>query len=270
MSIDWFTFSAQILNFVLLVWLLKRFLYRPILNAIEAREQRISDELANAAELQAEAKKERERYRLKLEEFEQQRDQRLAGMHEEVREEYRRLLAEARDKVDALGRKRMQALRDNVENLGEVLGQRLQREVFAISGKILSELASQSLQDSMVEKFTSRLRSLDGDAAAALRKVVEVDGKILLLRSAFELSKEQLAAIKSALEDICAGAIDLRFDIEPALLAGIELVANGHKIAWSVSDYLAALEKSVGEVLPSAAAGKSPAATPQSPRGENA
>jgi F-type H+-transporting ATPase subunit b len=270
MSIDWFTFSAQILNFVLLVWLLKRFLYRPILDAIEAREQRISDELKNAAELQAEAEEERERYRLKLEELEQQRDQRLAGMHEEVREEYERLLAEARDKVDALGRKRMQALKDNVDNLNELLGQRLQREVFAISGKILSELASQSLQDRMVDKFVSRLRSLDGDAAAALRKVVEADGNTLLLRSAFELSQEQQAAIRSALEDICAGAIDLHFDTEPALLAGIELVANGHKIAWSVSDYLAALEKSVGEVLPSAVAGECRAAEPDSPRGENA
>ena len=270
MSIDWFTFSAQIINFVLLVWLLKRFLYRPILDAIEAREQRISEELKNAAELQADAQRERERYRLKLEEFEQQREQRLAGVREEARGEHQRLLAEVRDKVDALGRKRMQALNDKVDNLSELLGERLQREVFAISDKILSELASQSLQDRMVEKFGSRLRSLDAAAAAALRQVVEADGKTLLLRSAFELSEPQLAAIRSALEDICAGAIDLRVETEAALLAGIELLANGHKIAWSVSDYLAALEKSVAEILPSADAGERPAAVPHSAQGENA
>jgi F-type H+-transporting ATPase subunit b len=37
MLIDWFTVGAQVLNFLILVWLLKRFLYGPILDAIDAR-----------------------------------------------------------------------------------------------------------------------------------------------------------------------------------------------------------------------------------------
>ena len=37
MLIDWFTVGAQALNFIILVWLLKRFLYKPILDAIDAR-----------------------------------------------------------------------------------------------------------------------------------------------------------------------------------------------------------------------------------------
>ena len=49
MLIDWFTVGAQVLNFLILVWLLKRFLYKPILNAIDAREKRIAAELADAA-----------------------------------------------------------------------------------------------------------------------------------------------------------------------------------------------------------------------------
>jgi F-type H+-transporting ATPase subunit b len=49
MLIDWFTVGAQVLNFLILVWLMKRFLYQPILDAIDAREQRIAAELANAA-----------------------------------------------------------------------------------------------------------------------------------------------------------------------------------------------------------------------------
>ncbi|MFQ3186924.1 MAG: F-type H+-transporting ATPase subunit b, partial [Marinomonas primoryensis] len=53
MLIDWFTVIAQLINFLVLVWLLKRFLYRPILNAIDAREKRIADELADADEKRA-------------------------------------------------------------------------------------------------------------------------------------------------------------------------------------------------------------------------
>ena len=48
MLIDWFTVAAQALNFLILVWLMKRFLYKPILNAIDAREKLIAKELADA------------------------------------------------------------------------------------------------------------------------------------------------------------------------------------------------------------------------------
>ena len=44
MLIDGFTVGAQVLNFLILVWLMKRFLYQPILDAIDAREQRIAAE----------------------------------------------------------------------------------------------------------------------------------------------------------------------------------------------------------------------------------
>ena len=56
MLVDWFTVAAQVVNFVILVWLLKRFLYQPILHAIDAREQRIALSLADAAAKEAEAR----------------------------------------------------------------------------------------------------------------------------------------------------------------------------------------------------------------------
>jgi len=60
MLIDWFTVGAQVLNFLILVWLLKHFLYKPILNAIDAREKRIASELADADAKKSEAQKERD------------------------------------------------------------------------------------------------------------------------------------------------------------------------------------------------------------------
>ena len=57
MLIDWFTIGAQVLNFLILVWLLKRFLYKPILHAIDAREKRIAKELADADAKQSRSRK---------------------------------------------------------------------------------------------------------------------------------------------------------------------------------------------------------------------
>ena len=62
MLIDWFTVGAQALNFVVLVWLLKRLLYKPILAAIDSREKRIAAELADADEKRTQAKRERDEY----------------------------------------------------------------------------------------------------------------------------------------------------------------------------------------------------------------
>ena len=74
MLIDWFTVAAQVLNFLILVWLLKRFLYRPILDAIDAREKRIAlAELADAAAKRTEAEQERDEFQHKNAAFEQQR-----------------------------------------------------------------------------------------------------------------------------------------------------------------------------------------------------
>ena len=73
MLIDWFTVIAQVINFLILVWLLKRFLYRPILNAIDAREKRIAAEIADTSPNNADAMKQREEFQHKNEEFDKQR-----------------------------------------------------------------------------------------------------------------------------------------------------------------------------------------------------
>ena len=105
MLIDWFTVGAQALNFLILVWLMKRFLYKPILDAIDAREKRIAGELADAAAKKAEARKERDEFQHKNEEFDQQRAALLSKATDEAKAERLRLLDEARKAADALSAK---------------------------------------------------------------------------------------------------------------------------------------------------------------------
>ena len=81
MKIDWFTVIAQVINFLVLVWLLKRFLYKPILNAIEEREKKVSEQLTDAAEKMDEANEKLNQYQQKNEEF----DQKKKEMMDEVR-----------------------------------------------------------------------------------------------------------------------------------------------------------------------------------------
>src|SRR5580698_7315348 len=162
MLIDWFTIGAQALNFLILVWLMKRFLYKPILNAIDAREKRIAAELANAEMKKAEAQKERDELQRKNEKFDHERAVLLGKATDEAKAEKQRLLDEARKESDALHIKRQEALQNEQRTLNQEIIRWTQKEVFAIARKTLVDLAATSLEERMSEMFIQRLRALIG------------------------------------------------------------------------------------------------------------
>ena len=249
MLIDWFTVGAQALNFLILVWLLKRFLYKPILHAIDEREKRIATELANADKKKAEAQKERDEFKHKNEEIDQQRAALLSKATDEAKAERQRLLDEARKAAAALSSKRQETLRNEEHNLHQAISRRTQQEVFAIARKVLTDLATTSLEERMGEVFTRRLREMDSQAKAGLDEALKTASEPALVRSAFALPVEQRAAIQNALNETFSAEIRVRFETAPDLISGIELTTNGQKVAWSIADYLASLEKGVDELL---------------------
>ena len=249
MLIDWFTVGAQALNFIILVWLLKRFLYRPILNAVDAREKRIAAELADADAKKAEAQKERDEYQHKNEEFGQQRAALLSKATDEAKAERQRLFDDARKAADALSAKRQEALRRDANTLNQAIRRRTQQEVFAIARKALTDLAAASLEERMSEAFTHRLRTIGGKAKEGIAAALKTASEPAVVRSAFDLPEAQRAAIQKALNETFSAEVPVRFETAPDLVSGIELATNGQKIAWSIADYLASLEKGVDELL---------------------
>ena len=249
MLIDWFTVGAQVVNFLILVGLLKRFLYKPILNTIDSREKRIAAELADAYSKKTEAQKELDEFQHKNEEFDKQRAGLLSQATDEAKAERQRLLDEARETADALSAKRQEALKIDACNLSKAISHRTQQEVFAIARKALSDLATTSLEERLAEVFTRRLREMDDKAKVDLAEVLKTASAPAFVRSAFELPAEQRAAIQNALNETFSAEIHVRFETAPDLISGIEFTANGHKIAWSIADYLASLEKGVDELL---------------------
>ena len=269
MLIDWFTVGAQVVNFLILVWLLKRFLYRPILDAIDAREKRIAKELADADAKRAEAQKERDEFQHKNEAFDEQRSGLLVKATIDAKAEYQRLLGEARQAADALSARRQKALRDDARSLSKTISQRAGQEVFAIARKALMDLATTSLEERMGEVFNRRLREMDGKAKTGLGQALKTASEPALVRSAFDLPAEQRTAIQKALNETFSAAIDLRFETAPDLVSGIELSTNGQKVGWSITDYLTSLERGVDEFFEekdNAAAGAEPKPTPEAPK----
>jgi F-type H+-transporting ATPase subunit b len=249
MLIDWFTVGAQALNFLILVWLLKHFLYKPILNVIDARETKIAKELADADAKKAEAQKEHDEFQHKNEEFDQQRAALLTKATNEAKVERQRIVDEARKAADVLSAKRQESLRNDAHNLNQAISRLAQKEVFAITRKALADLATTSLEERMGEVFDRRLRELDDKAKSVLREALKKNSEPALIRSTFDLPAAQQKAIQNALNETFAAEVHVRFETALDLVSGIEFTTNGQKVAWSISDYLTSLEKKVVELL---------------------
>jgi F-type H+-transporting ATPase subunit b len=257
MLIDWFTVGAQALNFLVLVWLMKRFLYKPILDAIDVREKRIAAELADASAKKAEAQKERDEFQHKNDEFDQQRAALLSKATDGAKAECRRLLDETHEGAGALRAAQQEALKNEAQNLNQAITRRAQQEVFAITRKALTDLATVSLEERMGEVFTRRLREINGKAKECVAGALKTASDAGLVRSTFDLPAEQRAAIQNALNETFASEVRIRFETAPDLIGGIEFTTNGQKVAWSIADYLASLERGVGELLNKQAVAKS-------------
>ncbi|MHC5538218.1 F0F1 ATP synthase subunit delta [Singulisphaera rosea] len=249
----WFTIAAQVVNFLILVWLFKRFLYKPILNAIDEREKGIAAQLAAAEATQVEARKDRDGFQQKNDVFDKERAVLLKKATDEAKSERDRLLDQARKDADSLRANRQEALLIEQKNLSRDIARWTHKEVFAIARRTLTDLADASLEQRIGDVFVDRVRALSGEAKEPLATSFKTSNRKVSVRSAFDLSPAQRTAIESAVKETFAPDAQVQFATAPELVSGIELTTNGLKIAWSIADYLSTLEKSAGELLNAAA-----------------
>ncbi len=262
MLINWFTVAAQVLNFLVLMWLLKRFLYAPVLRAIDARETGIAARLAEAETKQKEAQAERDDFHQKTEAFDQQRDALLQKATQDAAAEQERLVAAARKDADTKRLEWQDALRNEQHSLGKEITRRTQKGVFDIARKTLAELATTDLEGSMSSVFITRLHHLSRAEHDQLVASLKASSQTAVVRSAFDLPPAQRAAIETAITEIFETPTHLQFVTAPNLVSGIELATDGQKVAWNISDLLGTLEKSVDELLEEKSAAVKKKATP--------
>jgi F-type H+-transporting ATPase subunit b len=243
MLIDWFTVFAQMINFLVLIALLKHFLYRPVLNAIAAREQRIAQELSAAKNAVAAAKTELAQLTLERQVLQQQREAVLTTAQETALAEQSRVLEQAHvaaRRIQEDGRLGAQA---EFQQLRGLIVQRTCGEVLDLTRRVVSDLAQDDLQVHMVAVFLRRLRQLDAvqrapfdllDASTSWR-----------VRSALPLSATQQQALTTGIVTVFPHATTLTFEVAPSLVCGIVLLAGGYKLTWNTEDYLTQIQQNL-------------------------
>jgi F-type H+-transporting ATPase subunit b len=242
MLIDWFTVAAQGLNFLVLVWLLRRYLYKPVLAAIDKREKQIAVVLAEAASKKTAAEQEGLAFAAKNAAFDTESAAVLKKAAAAAEIERARLLADAGAQADALRTQQMSALHDDEVKLSQEVARRVQEEVLAITRKLLADLAGASLEAQMIAVFAKRLRDWDSTAKKDMLTALGSPPQAVV-RSAFELPPAQKLLVQNAVDEAFKGSTTLSFETLPEILCGVQLIAAGRKLAWSDSDYLAGLEQ---------------------------
>jgi F-type H+-transporting ATPase subunit b len=251
MKIDWITVIAQAVNFVILVLLLKRFLYKPIVKAIDDRDKKIADQLQDAANKLAEAKKQQEEFEAKNKEFDDQKSAMMAKAQQDSDAEKKRLIEEARKEADDFRARLLESLQNEEKNLSTEIVNSTKQEVFAITRKTLADLAGATLEATMTDAFVKKLKALDKEEKDQLTKAVIADagtGAVKII-TAFSLEQAQQKLIQDTVNEIFAATKNIAFIVAPELICGIELNANGYKMGWSINDYLNSLQKKVDEIL---------------------
>ena len=249
MHIDWFVFLAQIFNFLLLMYLLKRFLYGRIIKAMDDREAKIAARFAEADELKTKAEEEALLYEKRNQSLNEKKETMLNEATLAAEAKRKELMEKVRVEVDAVKARWQDMLIREQDAFFYDLRQRAAKQLYATARKALSDLADADLEERIVEEFLRRVKDLDEEKSAQLRKAISGGGNRVTIQSAFGIPAPRQTQIEEVLKKQITNGFTIRYLHEPDIVSGIEMRVNGHKIAWSLNEYLETLVESLTETL---------------------
>lgn len=248
MPIDWVTVIAQIANFAILVWLLQRVLYRPLMRALDERRANVDRRLLEAEAARREAEAEARAHREALQELEQARGLRL----QELEAEIEALRAEMTQAAREEARLRREAWRRQVEDEKADFLNRLRRRAgdgfVTLARRSLADMADEDLSDRMARVFARRLSELGPEDRAALRQAARADGGARVL-SSLRLSAGAQADIARAVAALLDASADVDFQQDGEIDCGVALQVGSRRLGWTLGEHLDALEEDVAAFL---------------------
>jgi F-type H+-transporting ATPase subunit b len=242
MHLDWFVFFCQIVNLLILVYLLKRFLYGRIIKAMDTREARIAAIFADAEKSREEARLAAEKHDQRLQELEDRYQGMLNKAREDADAHRRELMEKARAEVDMTQGRWLETLRSERETFLHELRRLAGSQIYSITRRVLKDLADLDLDERIVEILSEKIQAMDDEERRKFREAVSAEGKITV-QCAFDIPPEARKKLDDVIRRCITNAIDVEYEKSTDMMSGYELRTDGHKIAWSMKDYLDTLEE---------------------------
>jgi F-type H+-transporting ATPase subunit b len=237
-QIDWTTLSLEALNFLVLVWLLTRFFYRPVLNVIEARKAATAKAIAEAEALRRDAETLKAEYEGRLARLEAERAAARARIDADIAAERARRLKALDADVEAERRRRetSEAQRQRDREAA------LERQALALAARfatrLLDRLAGPELDARLADLALADLEALAPDKLDALSTALrEPDGSVRIV-SAYRLDEARRERFVAAFTRLAGRPVDPEFTEDPVLRAGVCVVVGSWVLTANLRDEL--------------------------------
>ncbi len=219
------------------------------MEAMDRRQARIAARLEEADRKVAEAEAETRKYRQKQARLEKEREEVLDAAREEAADRRRELMDQARDEVEGIRAQWLESVSREKESFYRQLRERAGEEVYQVARKALHELAGIELEEHLVKVFLERLRQLDEEDRQNLARSIAESGRPIAVRTRFPLDGPIRQRIRDAVHAQIAPEVRVEFETAAGLIAGIELRADGLKVAWSLDEFLGSLRDELAGLL---------------------
>ena len=239
MSIDWFTTGAQIVNFLILVWLLKKLLFRPIIGAMERREQGLSSRLQQAETKMSEAQALKQQYEKHLHQLQKDKDEVLTTVREEVEAEKAASMQQLSKEIQQKKNRFDAEMQKQQQELGQLISHTIAEKSLSLGRQVLSGLADQTLEQRMIEYFLQNLSGLPEAKQISIKQALLKDNSATII-TGFQADTATRQQIKTWFDSFAPGC-KLLFEQRDYLVCGIALEAEGRSWEWNVDRYLTEL-----------------------------
>jgi len=221
MKFDIWTFLFQIINFIVLLFILKRILYKPVKEIMEKRRGLIEKTVEDAERTKKEALELKEKYQGEMNNLKELQIRMTESMKNEVEEEKNKLLMEAEKEAAKIIEKEKalfdtEKMRFEIESKDKVINA---VSVFAIN--LLKDISDEELHKGIFRKFLSELGGTALNITPMEGESVTVD-----LISAYPVEEEKLTALRKAIESHLSKKVAVNAQIDKTLIAGLKIKVN--------------------------------------------
>jgi len=248
MQFDWITVLAQLVNFLMLVWLLNRFLFRPVLAVMASRENLIDEQLQEASLQIRQADSVRQKYQTEINALEAEKDAILSAAVTQAEADERKLMDNAREKINKRRNTWLDSLEIEKQELANVFKQSIATTVSTISENLLRRISNRGLNDQMVDSFIDQLNTLDSSTKDRIR----ANQQIITIVSAEPVNSRSRRILTKALQEQFDYEQDINYQIDQQLIAGLRLHVDGFGLDWNLSNMLESLEDELAFVIENA------------------
>jgi F-type H+-transporting ATPase subunit b len=239
MSIDWFTVFAQIINFLILIWLLKRLLFRPIINAMERREAGISGRLQQADKKMAEAETLEQHYQLLLQQLESKKDALIVEARKQAETEKNTLLQQLSAEMQHRQLQFKADMHDQQQMLGDLISKNLTEKALLLCRTIIGQLADLTLEQRIIDRFLNQLSTLPETDQDAIKQQLLKHGATFI--TSFQPDDNNRQALQDWVNGISPSS-QCMFEQNEVLICGIALESGGRSWEWNVDHLLKQLK----------------------------